>query len=452
MKKFTLIFAVVSIAFLASAQDNQGLQERFERAKAISSRHSMLTSHMINSTSSSAKSIQNNVLLKSINAIQKLDSVVYKELSQETENWENSSKDEYQYDAQLNNTVQSELEWKNKSWHEVARTDLVFTDNNLISYMDMYYEDVITGQLVLENRMVAFHNAEGKLDSVHHKVAVTEDSLALEIRQIYHYNTSGLLVQMDMIIIDDSDEEDSLLKMTYVYTYGDDDRLEKFTIMYIEGELQIVSSETKYIYDGSGKRIASELSNLNWMTFTLEPEYRSDYEYNTAGNVSVETYSMWNNVTETWIEEEKDEYTYNNISFSEVIFPSYMLFWGLFEETNIFMNAITEIHTFYKQAENWVETERTTFYYSEATPSNANQIARPMVSVYPNPASDEITFTWQGYNQLILEIYSITGAKLIGRQISSGMQVPVYQLNDGVYLYKLLNNKQTLHSGKLIKK
>jgi len=71
--------------------------------------------------------------------------------------------------------------------------------------------------------------------------------------------------------------------------------------------------------------------------------------------------------------------------------------------------------------------------------------------VYPNPASDHVFVKWDGFRQLSLEVYQVTGAKAIEQFVHPGQGISISHLQKGIYIYKLLNNSQVVHSGKLIK-
>jgi hypothetical protein len=71
--------------------------------------------------------------------------------------------------------------------------------------------------------------------------------------------------------------------------------------------------------------------------------------------------------------------------------------------------------------------------------------------VYPNPASDHVFVKWDGFRQLSLEVYQVTGAKAMELLVYPGKEISISHLQKGIYIYKLLNNRQIVHSGKLIK-
>jgi hypothetical protein len=96
----------------------------------------------------------------------------------------------------------------------------------------------------------------------------------------------------------------------------------------------------------------------------------------------------------------------------------------------------------------------TEYYYSPVTKGGTTGVDKLNIAdfkVYPNPASDQITFSWNSnYNRLNLKIFQVTGACVMDREISSGENIPIKNLQNGIYLYKLSNGNQVVKSGKLI--
>jgi hypothetical protein len=129
------------------------------------------------------------------------------------------------------------------------------------------------------------------------------------------------------------------------------------------------------------------------------------------------------------------------------------MLYGIVEEIPVLSKAPAEIETM-----EWIEgslelSYRTIFYYSDGTNTFARNLTEAGFSVYPNPVRENVTFNWN-HNQatLLLEIYQVTGSRIFEKQISSGIPVSLAEIDNGIYFFKLNNGKQTLHSGKLIKK
>ncbi len=454
MKKSTFLLFVLLIATFANGQQSQNLQQKVKQMQATYSRFTMQTEHFYKMNLPLNREMQKNSILKNALAVQKLDSTIYQEIDTETEDWQNLWKDEYLYDAEMQNTAWIEQNWVDtaNTWMESAKVELEFNEAGQVEVMNMLYPDETSGELTLQSRSVAHYNTEGRLDSVIHHFLESENTWIEEGRQVYHYNETGQLVQMDMTTTEEDEEGVYTQSMKFVYTYNDADLIATDSWYITEEEIDYLFSKTEYVYDEANKLIAYEDSILDFFTAQLERSSRTDIEYDAEGDVSVETYSTWDSVAEDWVADEKDEYTYNNTSFSEVIFPSYLQFWGVNQESNTFNYAVAEIVTSTNLDGEWSPTDRSLFYYSEGTATSAKEISEAQVLVYPNPATDNVTLTWNNYRMLSLEVYHLTGAKVIEKQVSSGMSVPVSTLKNGIYLFKLKNENETVYSGKLIKK
>jgi hypothetical protein len=100
----------------------------------------------------------------------------------------------------------------------------------------------------------------------------------------------------------------------------------------------------------------------------------------------------------------------------------------------------------------WKNTGKTTIYYSSGSSTNIIETDNANFAVYPNPATESVSFSWKGnYEILTLELYQVTGARVLEQITSSGKSVSISNLKKGVYLYKLMDGKQFVKTGKLIK-
>jgi hypothetical protein len=433
------------------------------------------------------------MVLKSTAATEKLDSTVNLVLNTETQLWQKDYKDEYLYDSEMKNTAWVENEWNltNSAWDVISKTELGFDNSDRINSMLMYESDELSQVLYIVSRFLVFYNSEGMQDST--IMYSTEDggvTWVLDMKQIHHYNEAKQLTKTDIWSLDEESEEFAL-SMSIVNTYTASGKINTSSInMLFEGD-ELLWSKTEYNYDGSGKLTSVEYSMLNFLTFTLEKsarityqynasggraveinstwngstwvdDNRTVYEYNTNGDVSVEIESTWNGAA--WIDEWKDEYTFGTTNFSEVAFPqfefilavysSFLNLFGIQESIDFSYNKIiTGVNSFEMIDGSWKNTDKTSFYYSGGTSTKINEFSNSVVSVYPNPASESINFSWKGnYEALSLQIYQITGTRVIEQTVYSGRPVSISHLQNGVYIYKLLNGQQNVKTGKMIKR
>ena len=456
MKKFTSLLIILLFASVVNAQETQRLRHKNEKMQEVLTRFSMHTKSSSPNHSLLISGSRAVAVLKNAVARQKLDSVLYHEYVQESGVWQNLWKDEYQYDSGLKNTTWIEKEWDSGSetWTAVEKVNIDYTQDGKVNAMDIYTPDEITGELIYLNRTVAYYSPEGLADSVIHYRYVVEPLMNWEVegKEIYHYNEAGQPERIEITSQEEDEEGVYYLVMALVFTYNHAGQISALSMYIIDSELQLLFSESTYIYDDSGRLTANEVSAMDFFTAEFGPVSRTGYEYNATGDVTVETFSSWDSATEEWYVEQKSEYTYNQMLFSEVVFPSYLQFMGVYDQTETFSHVVSEIVTSSNNEGEWSLSDRTLFYYSEGTATGVADYTKAAVSVYPNPASDNITFRWNGDETLRLEVYHITGAKAMELRVASGMKIPVSTLDEGVYVLKLLKDNQTIYAGKLVKR
>jgi len=452
MKKFTFILAILLITCVLNAKNSSDWRNNFpfikERISKITQRTTVLSKLL------ERQSINQESFLKSAATKQKLDSTVSRVLNTETQTWQNDYKDEFNYDSEWKNTLWLSKEWNlaTKKWETLDKTELGYDNQKRVNSMLMYSLDSITKILTKNSKILVYYNSGGMQDStIWYSTKTTGTTWIMDMKQIYYYNTSKQLIKTDVWSLDE-EKGDFALSMKVAYTYTPEGKIKTSSTNFIMEGVEMLWTKTEYNYDTSGKLTSSENWSLSFSTFVLEKNSRTAYQYNSSGDVSVDTYSTWNGTT--WIDDEKDESSYSTTNFSDVIFPSYLSIFGMNGTSGFSYNkAITGINTFQMLNGSWKNTDKTTFYYSSATSTNITEIENTLFSVYPNPASEQVNFSWKGnYESLSLEMYLITGAKVMEQITFSGKPVSISKLKNGIYFFRLLNGQQTLHAGKLIKK
>lgn len=456
MRKFTFFLVLVFTVLVSNGQNSTTLQKRVEAAKEkysrVSHQNALLTNHL---KSQMKWDLSQEKTLKSAAATMKLDSTVSKVWNDATQALENDTKEEFIYNSEMKNTMWLYSDWNenSSSWEVESKTEVDYNLDGYVETMRVYESDEQGTEPILSNTLSAFYNEAGQLDSVQHWY--TEDQLTwnLEGKQFYHYNNSGQVTEMEMWSLEEDEGEEYMSVMRYVFTYTNSGRMETSSMFFLFDEDEMLFFKTEYNYDNSDRLAFTEDWSFNLMSFELEKSNRTDYEFNSSGDISIETWSERDPSGQAWITTETDEYSYNDFNYSEVFFPSYLMLYGVVEEFPVFGKAIAEIETMELMEGTLQFSYKTIFYYSEGTNTFAEDVNKMHFSLFPNPASESVTFSWNGNSEkLNLEIFHITGAKIMEREISSGAPVSVSTLENGIYFYKLQKGKQTEHAGKLIKK
>jgi hypothetical protein len=447
MKKFTFLFSFLIIAGLLNGQTIKIpeskirlMQERYSR---ITQQNNHLKRHLLNQTSKNSN-------LKSAAATIALDSIVFLVPWGEPPVWTKDTKDEFIYNDQFQNTAWIEKEWNRllNTWEDVTHTELKYDTESRISEMIIHSAEEPGGEMVPENRIMLYYSSEGVLDSLLHYLAQSDESWMLEARQINIYDENGKLINTDFISLEE-DEEYGIQILRIKYTYTNSGEILKSDIYFISDDDEFHFSANEYSYDAQGRRITSQFSSFNIMTFEVEPVELIEYEYNAMNDVLTEITSIWDDTE--WVHEQKMEYVYNDFDFSDIIFPSYFSLLGFTEEISV-SKAIAEINRYTMEGDTWASTGKSLYYYSDKTLTNVSLSNISPFLIYPNPATENIFIKWDGYHQLSLQIYQVTGAKSMEIVVSPGKEISVSHLQKGLYIYKLLNGRHTVHSGKLILK
>jgi hypothetical protein len=72
------------------------------------------------------------------------------------------------------------------------------------------------------------------------------------------------------------------------------------------------------------------------------------------------------------------------------------------------------------------------------------------VTLYPNPATNELYVDGKDNTNLSLKLYNIIGSMVMDKAISSNEKIDIAYLANGIYTYKLYNGDVELKIGKVI--
>ena len=88
---------------------------------------------------------------------------------------------------------------------------------------------------------------------------------------------------------------------------------------------------------------------------------------------------------------------------------------------------------------------------STITAVNESAIKNENVSPFPNPFSNQLTFSLAHNGQTTVSLYNFLGQQVMQQTFTNSTTINTAQLADGIYFYQLMNDKRIIKSGKLIK-
>jgi hypothetical protein len=191
----------------------------------------------------------------------------------------------------------------------------------------------------------------------------------------------------------------------------------------------ILNGKGEITYDANGNEIL--LVEYDWNETSSQWVFHTKVEraYDANGNWVLYFYYGWDLTTSQWVLYTKSENIYDangnknlNISYSGY-------FWD-------------------KTSSQFIPYYKYIAYYSEH--NFIRKIPETNIYVYPNPASEYLLFHSPYISEsAIVEIFDMSGKKVMEKDISDDMQISVNQLAHGIYLYRL-NYSGTIYRGKVI--
>ncbi len=365
----------------------------------------------------------------------RLDSMIIKYDEMLTGNYTNGEKGMYFYndDFQLTGTLQ-------KSWYG--------------EWLDSWKDDYTYNVMGLNDSIVSYAYNEGQWQQIFIETRTYYPDSALQSKVYYNWNWTTFVPSQ---------------KVDYQYTGS---TIVENWFSYENGWINdyIV---TYYLTDG---RITSELCKSIYATGQMENDYKADYVYYANGELKDRLVSYWEDAA--WsIPMEKESYTYdgydniavytwsfygedgwevvdewlpeyNNLyTRDDLIIPEGM------EDEIYFRHMLTRmVDNSYNMGELGFSMELNP-YYTPVIVEKANNMLTMQSSVFPNPATDNITIRWDApVSSAKLTIYSPTGAALTTYAITNNTTIPFTTLKPGLYMYTLSGNNGAIGNGKFIVK
>jgi len=198
----------------------------------------------------------------------------------------------------------------------------------------------------------------------------------------------------------------------------------------------IYNYKYEYTYDASNNLTSEIHSNWDTSINSWINYYKYEYTYDSNNNKTSEIYSNWDTSTNSWIYNSKDEYTYDlAVSIDNVLVP--------WTESNY---PILSVSHYNYDGIDFVLYEKDIYYYSDITGIN-EVIDNYNVSIYPNPANDNLIINTTINENLNIEIYTIKGQSVMSTEYSnnaSEMRVDISQLPAGMYFIRIANDQNNI--------
>jgi len=214
----------------------------------------------------------------------------------------------------------------------------------------------------------------------------------------------------------------------------------------------------QFEYNSTGKPTSETIYRMNSNTNKWVNELKFEFTYDPNGYMSTGLYKEWNDTTARWVEYGKEEQA-ADANGNVILWTIYTLnnagkqwFTNRIEEYtyDVYGNYSTKIiHTHAPVQLTWL-TDRFTYYYSRHNLTGIHNIAENNIDVYPNPATDFVTFKLPDISESAsLEMFDNQGKKIIGQNLPESGQISLSHLRKGLYLYTI-TDKGHIYKGRII--
>ena len=346
-------------------------------------------------------------------------------------------------------------------WKPFSRRVLTYNDQGLLSGLTRSLNTLGDGVMYEHLAMEVYYDDSGRLDSL-----VTHSATDLQVinktqAELFTYDDAGRPNRIDVLTWDVADARWNQTSYKLITYDEDGKRLESGIYRIGKDKDGHLGTQYEYTYDAEGRLTASVTSHFNYSSLEMEPYSKREYVYDdegdlTEGHVFVYEKLAWENYSRT-------EYTYDpTIKYADVASMDF-IFELLYDRAGIMQppnKMLAETASYYYFNGLFNLTNKAVYFVSDRSADSDEQVTGVAnlnlvaPALYPNPAGDHITLEWEAPSRerLTLEVYHITGSLVMRREVVSGQQLSIDQLQTGLYLYRLTDGQAIMQSGKLMKR
>jgi len=439
---------------------------------------------------------------------QRLDSVVRIERDINTNEWLNSSKEEYAYNDRGNLILEAYYHWNSETeqWEGDDKYEYTYDERGNLILVAAYQWNSETEQWEGYYKSEYTYDERGNLilEAYYHWNSETEQWEG-DDKYEYTYDENGNLI-LETDYEWNSDTVQWKVSDKYEYTYDErDNRILKAAYQWnSETEQWEGLFKYEYAYDEKGNLTLEIYYYWNSGTEQWERDYKYECAYGEWGNLILETYYQWNSETEQWEGFNKYEYAYDERG-NFILAASYYWNWeteqwegydkyeyAYDKNGNIVLrieynwNNINQqwqakskyvvaydynysrenlllpfgasiknklINVIIYESEDgitWEESGKEIYYYSDLE-SAVPHIPIGSIKLYPNPVANDLNIDLSNdIQQAEFKLFDLQGRLLVTQNIGSDKKINLEKLAGGIYLYQITTEKGT-YQGKLIK-
>lgn len=255
------------------------------------------------------------------------------------------------------------------------------------------------------------------------------------------YDENNQLLQTNLYI-PNADKWELNTKTDYTNTYDSKNNLTSSILFKNQINSAEVRTKYEFSYNSSGNLLT--VLYYTWTGYWVN-NYKEEFILDAQANITGVNKYSW--VSSTWKLFSDNNYQINddkNFSIDKVVHPiEYIKVDNMLPIGFRVKYLITSCQ---ENSQLW--TKR--YYYSSMVLTGSNDKESLSANIYPNPATDFINIQWTGNQQIMnIELYDITGRKLLNERIENNSRLSLTGFHKGVYLMNILDDDKITHSQKI---
>ncbi len=385
---------------------------------------------------------------------QSMDSMIYEEYREFDGGWRNSDKEEYFWNENGQEIMNISSGWmiEDMLWYEYIKTENSYDALGRISEILTQQRD--GGDWFLLSKTAFSYDSKSITTAIVYVRDLESNTWIEYIKYEYAFSTDG---KLETIIVYGNFDTPTVWQKAekYEYSYNGDGDMETEVLLWWDEETNSWDNQEmyEYFYEGSGVLTMEQWSTWNSFESTWFTSSKVTFSHDDYNNISGYMEYWWESSINDWLIEEKCDYSYDNsFTFDQLLLPTSQTMYFFAFDILIFRHMLLTEMVYESDDTDWLEDNRTTYYYSGLNSSGVGENSQVNPSIYPNPATNYFTVDLGNSMETVsIELFDVQGRLVLSTKVASKDEVSVAQLDKGIYLYKLIGEQKTYSGSMVIK-
>lgn len=376
--------------------------------------------------------------------------------SPQTNQLQKNFKRTYQFNSENQEIISTGYNWNvdSENWIYTTKSENTYDQNNLVEHVTyVWNSDSDTWKQNTRSKWT--FNEDGQATLLESFIYGGSTNVWLNhSRRDYIYNADDLWIQTTMQVWNTINEE-WINYQTFLYEYNNAGSVTSVVLQnWNANQIEWVDQSIhEYEYNNSNWLIEHKYRYWNTNQNAWIHSSRFTYQVDDFGNRLESIRYIWIQQSNSWQENSK---IVRNVNYDyltdNLAIPSLPVLYHPFNLGGIHKISNENLYAYSPESNNWIYIEPYHYHYSEIQLTSVEELEISDVLIYPNPTSDKILVSFDGFpdSNLNIQLYDINGRVVLAGIIQSGETIDLSHLAPGAYFY-LLRSETNIMRGKVMK-